>query len=202
MCPRKKSMDKVHPDLENLKIAIETLSQDPQNLRLHDKRSIQAVTNSLDRFGQRVPIVIRNGIVIAGNARLQAAIDLGWDQIAVVNADDDDDATAKLFAITDNRTADLSEFDTASLADAMASLDVDDLGDLGWNDEELNELLKVEIDLGDLDEKPEPLLPEMPKEPVTQLGDLILFGAYLECDACGKKQDYDPARVGDQCCDG
>ena len=183
-------MDKVHPDLENLKTSIETLSQDPQNLRLHDKRSIQAVTNSLDRFGQRVPIVVRNGIVIAGNARLQAAINLGWDQIAVVSADEDDDATAKLFAITDNRTADLSEFDTAGLAEAMVSLDLDDLGPLGWNDEELNELLKVEIDLGDLDEKPEPPVLEPPVDPVTNLGDLIILGDHrLLCGDSTKADD-------------
>lgn len=185
-------MDKVHPDLASLKVDIASLVKDPENLRLHDKRSIEAVTNSLDRFGQRVPIVVRNGVVIAGNARLQAAINLGWDQIAVVNADEDDDATAKLFAITDNRTADLSEFDTAGLAEAMASLEIEDLGPLGWNDEELDELLKLEVDLGDLDEKPDPPVLEPPAEPITKPGDLIILGDHrLLCGDTTKQEDIE-----------
>jgi ParB-like chromosome segregation protein Spo0J len=195
-------MDYIAEELRGLAVPIGSITEDPDNLRKHDKRSISSVQNSLERFGQRTPIVARNGIVIAGNARLVAAINLGWSHIAVVSADSDDDTTAKLYAITDNRTADLSEFDMAGLAGVLSSLkDEDiDLDSLGWSDEELGELLDLELP-GENEQEEAPI-PEPPVEPTTKPGDLILFGAYLECDACGKRQDYDPARVGEQCCDG
>lgn len=194
-------MDYIAQELRDLAVPVESLIVDPDNLRTHDKRSISSVQNSLQRFGQRTPIVVRNGIVIAGNARLVAAINLGWSHIAVVSADADDDTTARLYAITDNRTADLSEFDMAGLAEVLATLkDEDiDLDSLGWSDDELNDILDIDLPGEHAEEDP---LPEPPAEPVTKTGDLILFGAYLECDACGRTEKYDLARVDEQCCDG
>ena len=170
-------MDYIAEELRGLAVPIGSITEDPDNLRKHDKRSISSVQNSLERFGQRTPIVARNGIVIAGNARLVAAINLGWSHIAVVSADSDDDTTAKLYAITDNRTADLSEFDMAGLAGVLSSLkDEDiDLDSLGWSDEELGELLDLELP-GENEQEEAPI-PEPPVEPITKPGDLILFGA-------------------------
>src|SRR5262245_36114690 len=86
----------------------------PRNPRRGD---VAAVARSLDLFGQRKPIVAkRDGTVIAGNHTLQAAITLGWSEVAVVFTDDDD-ATAKAFALADNRTAELGTYDEEELAD-------------------------------------------------------------------------------------
>ena len=143
-------LDHIAPELRDLAVPVESLQQDPENVRTHDRRSLKSVAASLDRFGQRTPIVTRNGFVIAGNARLSAAITLGWTHIACVSADGDDDSTARLYAITDNRTSDLSEFDMSGLAAVLSTLkDEDlDLSALGWTDKELNKIL----DLDPLDE--------------------------------------------------
>ena len=51
-------------------VAIESLELDPNNARKHSKRNLDAIAASLEKFGQRKPIVIHNGVVIAGNGTL------------------------------------------------------------------------------------------------------------------------------------
>jgi ParB-like chromosome segregation protein Spo0J len=108
--------------LKPLATPIADLSPLPGNPR---KGDVEAVKRSYERFGQRKPIVAnRDGTVIAGNHQLKAAQALGWDEIAVVFVDDDDQ-TAKAFALADNRTADLGTYDDQALADLLAEVAVD-----------------------------------------------------------------------------
>jgi site-specific DNA-methyltransferase (adenine-specific) len=127
--------------LESLAADIGALKLLPGNPRRGD---VAAVARSLDTFGQRKPIVaLRDGTVIAGNHTLQAAQSLGWEKIAVVWVDDDD-ATAKAFALADNRTAELGDYDNQALADliaAVAEADADLLAASGWTSSDLTELL-------------------------------------------------------------
>ncbi|HVV98916.1 MAG TPA: hypothetical protein VHB77_01180, partial [Planctomycetaceae bacterium] len=57
--------------------------------------------------------------------RLQAAIELGWSHIAAVIVDEDN-ASAISFAIADNRTAELAEWDDAVLGQLLHSVAVGD----------------------------------------------------------------------------
>ena len=177
-------------ELRHLAVPCADLHEDPDNVRVHDDRSLHAVKQSLNRFGQRTPIVARHGKVIAGNARLAAARSLGWSHIAVVSADADDDSTALLYAIADNRTGDLSEFDMAGLAEVLGALKDDDIdmSTLGWTDSELNEILNLDLD--DLDSEG-PRLPEFeltpPENPTTKPGDLITLGNHRLL--CGDSTD-------------
>jgi hypothetical protein len=100
---------------------------DPQNARRRTERSSHMIRSSLEQFGplrslvgQRLPdgrIIIR-----AGNGTLEEAGQIGIDKIRIVErrpdelvvvvADDLDDAQWKSYAIADNRSSDLSEWDT------------------------------------------------------------------------------------------
>lgn len=90
--------------------------------------SIEAVAKSLEKFGQRKPIVVnkRTGEVIAGNHTIMAAKSLGWKEIAAVWVDDDE-ATAQAYAIADNRTHDLGAYDEQALAALVEELANTDL---------------------------------------------------------------------------
>ena len=95
----------------------------PGNPRRGD---IDAVARSYEQFGQRKPIVAkRDGTVIAGNHQLQAARQLGWEKIAVVFVDDDDQ-TAKAFALADNRISDLGTYDDDLLAAMLKDVATDE----------------------------------------------------------------------------
>jgi DNA modification methylase len=111
-------------DLRPLAQPIDLLKLLPGNPRRGD---IEAVMRSYDRFGQRKPIVARrDGTVIAGNHQLQAAQRLGWSHIAVVWTDDDD-LTAKAFALADNRIGDLGNYDFGDLEAMLAEVRLDPL---------------------------------------------------------------------------
>ena len=95
--------------LETLRI--EDLVTDPNNARKHDEKNLEAIKGSLAQFGQRKPIVVQGRTVIAGNGTLEAARQLGWDEIEIVQVPEDWTAEqAKAFALADNRTAELAEW--------------------------------------------------------------------------------------------
>ena len=109
-------------DLTTLAYPIEKLKHLDGNPR---KGNVEAVKKSYEKFGQRKPIVAtKDGEVISGNHQLAAAKELGWNKIAVVFTDDDE-LTAKAFALADNRTADLGTYDDDLLADMLGSVSSD-----------------------------------------------------------------------------
>ena len=96
-------------------VEIDRLFCSPSNPR-HNEPAVPQVASSIRRFGWRQPIVARpSGEVIAGNTRLKAAKQLGHDKVPVAWFEGSDlDATA--YAIADNRTAELAEWDEPALA--------------------------------------------------------------------------------------
>ena len=109
-------------DLTTLAYPVEKLKHLDGNPR---KGNVEAVKKSYEKFGQRKPIVAtKDGEVISGNHQLAAARELGWNKIAVVFTDDDE-LTAKAFALADNRTADLGTYDDDLLADMLGSVSSD-----------------------------------------------------------------------------
>lgn len=126
-------------------VPIASLTFDEQNARMHPERQLAALAASLTEFGQRRPLVITDdGTVVAGNGTLRAAMTLGWDTIAVTRLPFDDEAKIRAFAIADNRTSDLSEWDIDALLDTLGNDDVSALLDeIGFSDDELRELEHV-----------------------------------------------------------
>jgi site-specific DNA-methyltransferase (adenine-specific) len=166
-------------DLTPLLVDTDTLVTMPDNPRIGD---VEAVARSYQQFGQRKPIVARrhDRVVIAGNHQLAAARQLGWEQIAVVWTDDDD-ATAKAYALADNRTADLGSYDddllAALLADVQATGDDALLAATGYAGDDLEKLLRrVEFMAGQGD--PDDFDPEPPAVPVSRPGDVWLLGPH------------------------
>lgn len=160
-------------------VRLDSLTLDPKNARKHSERNLAAIKESLSRFGQRKPIVVRGSKVLAGNGTLEAALSLGWTEIQVAEAPDDwDEDTAKAYALADNRTAELAEWDEAELAKQLLELE-----DADWDIEALGfELPKLhDVDV-DEDEIPEP-----PVEPVTKLGDIWQLGRHRLM--CGDSTD-------------
>lgn len=124
-------------------IAVAELSLDPSNVRKHSRRNLDAIKASLRKFGQQKPIVVdAKGIVLAGNGTLAAAQELGWEEIEIVRTQLEG-VEATMFAIADNRTAELAEWED-SLAEVLQKLQDDghDLGELGYDISDLDELIE------------------------------------------------------------
>ena len=121
---------------------ITELSLDPSNVRKHGRKNLDAIKASLRKFGQQKPIVVdAKGIVIAGNGTLTAAQELGWTEIDIIRTQLEG-VEATMFAIADNRTAELAEWED-HLGDVLKSLANagEDLGGLGYDQKELDDLL-------------------------------------------------------------
>jgi ParB-like chromosome segregation protein Spo0J len=135
----------VNEALKQLLVPIDRLSPDPNNARAHDDRSIDAIATSLKEYGQLKPVIaLPGGRVVAGNGTLAAAKKLGWKKIAVVRIHDE--AKAKAFAVLDNRSAELSEWNPQALAKVLeeiaaqqAGLDPAEL--VGFSQEEIDAII-------------------------------------------------------------
>lgn len=106
----------INPDLRNMIRDIKGLKPDPNNVRLHSKRNLEAIAHSLSKYGQQKPIVACKGIVVAGNGTLEAALSLGWEKIAVIEFQGAEKAA---YALADNRTAELAEWDFDKLSNQL-----------------------------------------------------------------------------------
>jgi DNA modification methylase len=95
------------------------------NPRRHSRKQIQQLTNSVKLFGFVVPVLTdENGTVIAGQARVQAAMKLGLQEVPTIRLSHLSDAQVKAFMIADNRLAELSEWDDALLARQLKELSI------------------------------------------------------------------------------
>ena len=169
-------------------VAIDSISLDPANVRRHPDRNIQTIVASLKRFGQQKPIVVdADGIVRAGNGTLMAAKALGWPEVTIVRtALKGAEATA--YAIADNRTAELAEWDDDALAQTLAALQIEDeelAKATGFDDADIDAMLAP-------DEVTEDEVPEPPVDPITKPGDLWILGEHrLLCGDSTKEEDVD-----------
>jgi ParB-like chromosome segregation protein Spo0J len=175
-------------------VPIDSLSFDPANVRKHGERNLATIKASLLRFGQQKPIVVdANGVVRAGNGTLAAAKALGWKEIAVVRSTlAGSEATA--YAIADNRTAELAEWDEDALAETLSALQCEDealLDAAGFDSAELSKMIDGMAEVTE-DEVPEP-----PAEPITKPGDLWLLGEHrVLCGDSTKAEDVERLMAG------
>lgn len=162
-------------------VAITSLISDPNNARKHDDKNLAAIKGSLKQFGQRKPIVVQGNVVIAGNGTIEAARQLGWEKIGIVQVPDDWSADqAKAFALADNRTAELAQWDEQVLATQVL-----DLQDAGFEVAEFG-FPSVELPLN-IDEIQEDQVPELPDKAITQVGQIYKLGNHRLM--CGDSTD-------------
>lgn len=116
--------------------SIEDLVSDDHNARRHTPRNIGMIEESLRRYGANRGIVVdESGKVWAGNGVLEAAINAGFEKVQVIDVEGDAIPVIRVkhlteqqlqeYAIADNRTAELAEWDTEILARLEDSGEID-----------------------------------------------------------------------------
>ncbi len=157
-----------------------------------NEAAVEAVAASLREFGFRQPIVVdAEGVIVVGHTRWKAAVKLGLEKVPVHVAKDLSPEQAKAYRIADNQTNTLSGWDYELLPVELSQLqemDVD-LELLGFDPEDLAQLIEGDLEQGltDPDAAPEP-----PDDPTTQRGDLYVLGDHrLLCGDSGSEADLD-----------
>jgi len=171
--------DRITQDLLPHAVPIDSLQPDPENARKRTEKNLAAIRASFETFGQQRPLLVyvfktgEKPTVISGNGSYLSARSLGWTKIAAVHFR----GTAKearAYAIADNRTAELSTWDTAVLqTQSLAARTSSTLAGL-MDALDLSTLLPAAPTYVTEDEVPI----EPPAEPTTRPGDLWKLGPH------------------------
>lgn len=117
--------------MEVKELKIEDLLPYKNNPRKNDK-AVQAVANSIQRFGFLQPIVLDgNNVVVAGHTRLKAAKQLGMKTVPCVYVEDLTEEEVNAYRLADNKTNELAEWDSELLGvelDQLTNIDMSAFG--------------------------------------------------------------------------
>ena len=156
-----------------------------------NEHAVDAVARSIRNFGFNVPITCdQNLTIVAGHTRWKAAKKLGLLSVPVIVLEMTE-AQRRAFAIADNRTAELAEWNWPQLRDVLDELRSEDidLGNIGFSDEDLRRLLVGTFN-GEDD------IPSLPEEARTRVGDLVQLGQHRLLCGDSTKQDHVDIVVG------
>lgn len=180
-------------------VSIALLKPSARNPRLNDA-AVDAVARSIHEFGFNNPIITDAELnIAAGHTRLKAAKRLGLTEVPVIRVPGLTGSKFSGFAIADNKTAEIAEWNSELLKQIVAELNLDsefDLGALGFDDMELTKLLDATIEEAEKDEDDAPPLPE---EAISQPGDLYILGEHrLYCGDSTNPESYRRLLVGEK----
>ena len=171
--------------------ALSAITPYEKNPRLNDV-AVDAVAESIERFGFRVPLVIdTDGVIVCGHTRYKAAQKLGLDKVPVHVAKDLTPEQIRAYRIADNKTAELASWDMKLLPLELADLQEAgiDWSLLGFDEDDLASMLAGDVAPGLTDPD---AVPEPPDEPTTKRGDLIVMGDHrVLCGDSSSEADVD-----------
>ena len=149
-----------------------------RNSRTHSDEQVAQIAASIKEWGFTNPILIDiDGEIIAGHGRLLAAQKLGLKEVPCITAIGWSDAQKKAYVIADNKLALNAGWDNDMLAIEFGELkDLDfNLDLIGFNSDELANILKEPETEGLTDED---AVPEAPEVPVTVEEDVWVLGRH------------------------
>jgi DNA modification methylase len=167
----------VRRDLTVTYVPIDSLKPYANNARRHSRKQLRKIARSLDEFGwTNPPLISREGEILCGHGRVEAAKLRGDEEVPVIVIDDLTETQRRAYVIADNELAAQSSWDRGMLATELQGLI-----ELGY-DVELTAFDTIEIDtllsVGDDEPSPENELVELPADddqPLTRLGDHWVF---------------------------
>ena len=108
-------------------IPIKSLKPYEKNTRKHQKKDVDNIARSIEKFGMNDPIGIwKDNIIVEGHGRMLACKQLGMTEVPCVRLDHLTDEQRREYAIAHNAAAELSIWDNDFLAEELESLDLSD----------------------------------------------------------------------------
>lgn len=124
--------------IEKMKIAdIKEYTNNPRN----NKKAIQPVIKSIEKFGYVNPIIVdEDNIILAGHTRIKALQDIGFLEVEIIRLTGLTEEQKKSYRIADNRTQDFAKWDGNLLEAEMREITADDWTDFGFREKDLGKL--------------------------------------------------------------
>ena len=148
-----------------------------RNSRTHSDAQIAQIAASIKEFGFANPVLVRGASVVAGHGRLLAAQKLGLATVPTIDLSYLTETQARAYVIADNQLALNAGWDTGMLTLELVDLQAQgfDLDLLGLPDASA---LLAAAEAGLPEGVDEDADVEVPEDPITQPGDLILLGKH------------------------
>lgn len=165
---------RVHSTIETL--PIDALVPYARNSRTHSAEQVAQIAASIREFGFTNPVLIDEaGGIIAGHGRVLGARAVGLAAVPCLRLVGLSDAQKRAYVIADNKLALNAGWDEDLLREEMEFLSSQnfDLSITGFNFIEI-EALEAEL----LETKDPDVVPDFPKEPKTQTGDVWVMGQH------------------------
>ncbi len=146
------------------------------NSRTHSDDQVAQIAASIKEFGFTNPILIDDAAgIVAGHGRLMAAKRLNLNEVPTITLEGLTEAQKKAYVIADNKLALNAGWDTEALTAELRRLQELDfnLDLIGFDSDELAQLLEPEQVEGLTDEDD---VPDVPETPVTVEGDIWVLG--------------------------
>ena len=179
----------------------EELRPNPNNPRTHTQKKIRGLAQAIRSIGFMTPIIIDDrDMIVAGNARLAAAIFLGLPRVPTIRASGLSPEKLAAFVLADNKFAERAGWDREKLAIQLKELRITlepldlDLSVTGFEPAEVD-LVIEEIDA----DRPEPedIPPPTAGLAVTRRGEVWLLGSHrLLCGDTRSSADLDQLMAG------
>lgn len=159
-----------------------------KNAKIHPPKQVQALAKIIEKHGFDQAIVVdRDGIIIKGHGRLEAAKHLGLKKVPVVVRDDLTPAQVRAARIADNTIAEMGKWNSDLLAsDVREALELFptefDPDMLGLKTSFVSSHLRIHGEVEEVE------TPEPPKVAVTKSGDVWKLGQHTL--ACGDARKF------------
>ena len=166
---------------ETINVRVDALIPYERNAKIHGGGQLQKIADSIEEFGFINPILIdRDMNIIAGHGRVEAAKQIGLQEVPAVYVEGLTEAQRRAYIMADNRLAELAEWDMDIVANELAALqELDfDIDLIGFDQDE---------DDDDLEEVKEVTPPDPPEEPKTKPGQMFRLGKHRLI--CGDSTD-------------
>ena len=177
--------EKTQANLQIVILPIDSLTPYEKNARQHKELDVEVIKKSIEEFGFNDPIGIwgDKNIIVEGHGRLAALKQLGWKEVPCIRLDHLTNEQRKAYALTHNRSAEMSSWDIEALDEELKALEGDfDLSALGFEEFLNNE----EPEVGDDDFNEDDFISETPE---SKLGDIYVLNNHrVMCGDSTKKE--------------
>ena len=185
------------PALQIESMAVPDLRASPRHARRLAEEHIDRLVASIADLGFTSPILVRDGEIVDGRVRVEAARRLGLDRVPAIEVAHLTDTEVRKLRLALNRTAELGEWDLDRLRieiEELVELDVD-LTSTGFGRQDLDIILLDDVGAATAED----VLPPVPETAVTRAGDVWLLGDHrIVCGNALTPEVYATVLAGDR----
>ena len=171
-------------------VKISDIENHPNNPKVHNDNQIRLIEKSIKKFGYTNPVILSaDGTILAGHARVKAAIQMGQDTIPCIRTK----LTGKeadAYLIADNRLTELAQYDRDILSDLLSDLPADLAELTGFDTVQVDALLSGE-DVPDIEKFISDSQPEEEREETAKNIDVkSTYEIIIECQNETEQEEY------------